>query len=653
MKKEYNELKNYLEKCSKSYYQDSKSIISDFEYDMKLKELEKLEDQLEIPLLERFSYKVGNDLTKNGSKVKHSSPMLSLANTYDTNDVSKWFNDIGGREVIIETKIDGASFTATYENGKLVKCCTRGDGEYGESILENAIFIKSLKISKNWSGEIRGELVFSKEGFTELNKNKQFANPRNALSGSIKLLDSNLFRERADAILAIAYWVQGNENKTQIEDLELIKSLGLKTPEYYSASNIEEIMNYINKIGNSSQDFEYVIDGAVLKVNDKTVWNQIGYTSHNPKFATCFKYKQEAVKTKINDITIQIGRTGKATAVAELEPVEIDGTVVSRVTLNNPEYIKTNDIRINDYVDVIKSACIIPLITKVYKDERDENSVKYKYPKNCPCCGSKLEKLNPEHADVYCTNNNCSARTVDKIINFCNNLNILGFAEIVVQKLFDNDIVRSISDLFSLKDHKEEFCKLERFGEKQFQNLCDEIEKSKSNPLEKIISSLGIPNVALKTAKNLKKKFLSLKVLEGATIEELEETEDIGELTAKSIYNWFRNTENKKLIKLLETEGYILSEESSEEKPTIDLTGKTFCITGALSLKRETYVDLIETCGGKVVGSVSSKLSYLITNDKTTGTTKNIKAKELGIPILNEKELLHLCDALTLLKELS
>jgi len=654
IKREYLELRDLLIKCSNSYYKDSVSLISDYEFDMKMKELEKLETELQIPLKERFSYKVGNDLVEDGTKIKHETPMLSLANTYNKDDVTKWYEDIGGGDVVVEAKIDGASFSATYKDGKLVKCVTRGDGEYGESILENAIYIKSLNnLPDLFTGEIRGELVFTKEGFKELNKDGKFSNPRNALSGSIKMLDHELFKnERAPYIIAVCYWLPKTTASTQYKDLQYLESLGLIVPHYEKASSADKMMDAIFNIENIKKTLDYEIDGAVMKLDDQSKWNELGYTSHNPRFATCYKYKQEAVKTKINDITIQIGRTGKATAVAELEPVEIDGSIVSRVTLNNPEYIKANDIRIGDYVDVIKSACIIPLITKVYKDERSWDSTEYHYPKVCPVCGKKLVKLNEEHSDIYCVNEECQARQVDRIINYCNSLDIQGFAEVVVEKLHSANLLNRIDDLYDLHNHKPEFCTLERCGEKQFNNLINEIEKSKSASFDKLIAGLGIPNVGPKMAKTLAKKFLNMKALEGATQQELEWTEDCGPITAEAIYKWFRQPANKNLLRLLESEGQNMSCETVEDKASVDLSGKTFCITGALSLTREKYIDLIEACGGKVVGSVSKKLSYLITNDKTTGTTKNLKAKELGIPILSEKELLKLCDAITLLKEL-
>lgn len=655
----YKELKELLIKASDEYYKNNNSIMSDFEFDMKMKELEKMEKEQGYRDEDSPTIKPGSDLSTVNEENKHGRPMLSLENCYSFDEVEKWYDDmkkatgLSNPEVVVDCKWDGGSGALRYSNGELYKALTRGDGEQGENITENIkycdknIWAPKKSFGSGFSGEARGELIMTKKGFEKLNINGKYQNARNLLSGSLKLLDIYEFIPRADTIKFYAYWLENSTNIRYSHDLLTLKNFGFDVGPYYICQSIEEIRNAIDTIEKS--DFDCSIDGAVLKLNEKKYWGEIGSTSKFPRWAKAYKYKQERVQSKITKIEFWIGRSGKITPVAWFEPRFLDGSTVQKATLNNEDFYKNMDVAVDDIVEIQKAAAIIPQIINV--QFRPLNRKKVPFPTKCPCCGTKLVKHNEEHNDLYCDNPDCKSRVVDQIINYTHAIECDGFAEIIVERLHDADILNSISDLYKLKNYKEKIARLDRLSKNMADKLCKNIENTKTADFWKVLSGLGIPNVGPKTAKILAKHFKTMKVLESATQSELEMVDDIAELTAMGIVNWFKT--HRQLIRDLEAAGvnFSIEETTEDDKPSIDLSDKTFCITGALSLNRETYIDLIEACGGKVVGSVSKKTSYLITNDKTTGTTKNIKAKQLGIPILNEKELLEMCDALNLLKE--
>lgn len=656
----YKELKELLIKASNAYYIDNNPIMSDYEFDIKLNELEKLEQQQGFADEDSPTRKPGSDLELVDMTNKHGRPMLSLENTYSFEEIEKWYNDVikatgdNSPEVIVDAKYDGGSGALRFNQSGLQKALTRGNGEVGEDITQNVkycsdnIWSKKSYYGMPFIGEVRGELIMTKEGFNKLNNDGKYQNARNLLSGSLKLLDIYEFIPRAESIKFYAYWLEESTNQTYEGDLAQLKMFGFDVGKYYVCHNIDEIKKAINEL--ETADLGVALDGAVLKLNNKKYWSQLGSTSKFPRWARAYKYKQESVQTVIRKIEFWAGRTGKITPVAWFEPRFLDGSTIQKATLNNKDFYDAMDIAVGDTVSVQKAAAIIPQIISV--DNRPIDRVKIPFPKKCPNCGAKLVKHNEAHADWYCDNIDCSARIVDQIINYTHALEIDGFAEIIVERLYGANLLNSISDLYRLNEHIEEISKLERLSEKIARKLAANIEDSKTNDFWKLLTGLGIPNVGPKTAKVLAKKFKTMKVLQTANREDFLEVEDIGEIVSESIILYFQN--HKKLIQELTdfgvnmTEGYL----NEDNKPSINLEGKTFCITGALSLTRDIYINLIETCGGKVVSSVSKKTSYLITNDKTTGTTKNMKARELGIPILNERELLEMCDSLSLLKEI-
>lgn len=658
---EYKELKELLIEASRSYYQDSVSIMSDYEFDMKMKKLEEMEERQGYKDQDTPTVRPGSDLSTQNPENTHGRPMLSLENTYNFEEIDKWYEDmkkatgLENPEVVVNPKWDGGSGAIRYDrSGNVYKALTRGDGEVGEDITQNINYCNAnLWPAKRlygmpFTGEVRGELIMTNSGFNELNKESKYQNARNLLSGSLKLLELNDFVERAPHIKFFAYWLEDSENKKYSEDLGLLKMYGFEVGDYYICKNIDEIKDAINKI--ETTKFDVLIDGAVMKLNEKKFWGAIGSTSRAPRWARAFKYKQPSIETTIKKVEFWVGRTGKVTPVAWFEPVTLDGSLIQKATLNNKEFYYKMDVAPGDIVEVQKAAAIIPQIINVVK--RHPGRKVTWFPVNCPCCGQTLRKHKQEHNDYYCDNQYCKSRIVDQIINYTHSVECDGFAEVITERLCDAGLLTSIADLYKLKDRKEDMAKLPRLSLGVADTLCQNIENAKNADFWKVLAGLGIPNVGPKTAKTLAKKFKTIKILESATQVELEETEDIAEITAKGIIQWFRD--NHDLIRKLEEVGVNLSIEIRDEddKPEIDLTGKTFCITGALSLTRDIYTEIIEACGGKVVSSVSSKTSYLITNDKTTGTTKNKKAQELGIPILNEKELLEMCDALHLLKEI-
>lgn len=656
---DYKSLKELLIKANDAYYKNNNPIMSDYEFDMKLKELEKMERLQGFSDDDSPTRRPGSDLENVDMTNRHGRPMLSLENTYSFEEIEKWYNDCikatgdTKLEVIVDPKYDGGSGALRFNPSGLQKALTRGSGIEGEDITQNIkycsdnVWSRKMAYGMPFVGEVRGELIMTKDGFEELNKDGKYQNARNLLSGSLKLLDVYEFIPRAESIKFYAYWLEDSTNQTYEGDLTQLKMFGFDVGKYYVCHNLEEIKNAINEL--EVADLGVALDGAVMKLNNKKYWSELGETSKFPRWARAYKYKQESTQTTIKKIEFWAGRTGKITPVAWFEPRFLDGSTIQKATLNNKDFYDAMDIAIGDTVSVQKAAAIIPQIISV--DSRPSDRVKIPFPKKCPICGSKLVKHNEAHADWYCDNPDCSARIVDQIINYTHALEIDGFAEVIVERLYDAGLLNSITDLYKLKDHITEISKLERLSENLAKKLADNVEKSKSNDFWKLLAGLGIPNVGPKTAKVLSKKFKTMKILESSNKEDFLEIEDIGEIVSDSIINYFKT--HKKLVQDLEAFGVNMSEKIADDnKPTISLVGKTFCITGALSLTRDVYINLIETCGGKVVSSVSKNTSYLITNDKTTGTNKNIKARQLGIPILNERELLEMCDALSLLKEI-
>lgn len=641
----YKELKDFLIKCSNAYYKNSSQIISDYDFDLKLKELEKMEKEQGYSDSDSPTKKPGSDITENVSR-KHNRPMLSLENTYNSEEVEDWYvkmqKIIGNNpEVITEYKYDGGSCAIRFKNGKIILALTRGDGEVGEDITENVKLLDWNNISEDFSGEVRGELIITKKGFLELNKDGKYANARNLLSGSMKLLDRNEFKKRAKYIKFFAYWFENDIFKNHYKNIEYLKKNGFETAMMICCKNYNDIEKAINKIENEKPNLEIDIDGAVMKINETKYWSVIGETSKFPKWAKAYKYNPEEAITIVKNIEFWCGQTGKITPVAILEPILLSGSTISKATLNNKEYMENLNIKIGDHVRIKKAAEIIPFIIGVCKEMRTGKETLVKFPKECPICGSKLKKISEEQADYYCQNENCPGRVRELISNYTHSLEIDGFADIIIDRLYLAGYLKSIKDLFLLENHIAEISNLDRLSKNLIKKLIGNIEKSKNNEFWKFISGIGIKNVGPKTAKILVEKFKNIDNLMNATKEELMSINDIGDIVADSIINYFSKNENIEFIKFMKEQGQNLKSEK-ESNNKLSLNDLSFCITGALSRPRSYYENEIEKYGGKIVGSVSKKTNYLVTNDTNTNSAKNKKAKELNINIINEEELLKL-----------
>ena len=634
----YKELKELLIKANEAYYKNANPILSDYEFDMKMKELEAMEASQGFADDDSPTRKPGSDLSNINNSNSHGRPMLSLENTYNYDDVRKFYDDImkatnGKATFIVNPKWDGNSGAIRYKNGKSYKALTRGSGEIGEDITMPVNYCNEniWNVNKSFSGEVRGELIITNNGFEELNADGKYQNARNLVAGSLKLLELDKFIPRADKIKFYAYWLEDSKNETYEGDLKELERNNFDVGVYFKCSSYEEVMDAIKKI----QEYKYdvAIDGAVIKLNEKKYWNEIGSTAKFPRWAKAYKYKQESIKSKVLDITFSVGRTGKITPVAWFEPKFIDGSEIQKATLNNKEFYASMDVAIGDIVEVQKAAAIIPQIINV---ERTKNRKVVEFPTVCPCCGFTLRKHNEDQADLFCDNPTCSSRIVDQIINYTHAIECDGFAEIIVNRLHENGYLNSISDLYELKNHIDGIAKLDRLSKNMAEKLCANVEASKSVAFWKVLSGLGIPNVGGKTAKILVKKFKSIDNLMAASLVDLTNVEDIAEITATSIITYFE--QNKTLIEALKSHGVNMADNSVATTATT-ISNLIFCITGALSMKREQYVELIEAAGGKVSSSVSKKTNYLVNNDINSTSTKNQTAKELNIPIINEDEL--------------
>ena len=637
---DYKKLKEIVKKYSDSYYKDSVSLVSDEEYDNLMKELVSLEEEQGFFDLDSPTQIPGSDLT-NLKTLKHKRPMLSLQDFRTFEEIEEWYRKMSeyekNPEVVVELKYDGMSGAVRFKKGKIMQALTRGNGEIGEDITTNVSLIKDFeKMPLSWEKEVRGELLMTKKEFERLNKDGKYACARNLASGTLKLLDEEKFKERE--LIFFAYWLEESSNKKHSEDLEELIKNNFKVGTYFICRNLQEIKEAITEIENMKKDLDFEIDGAVLKINKKDLWEKIGSTAKNPKWSIAYKYQALVAETVVNDIEFWVARTGKVTPVAILKPVFLAGSNIQKATLSNDNCMKELKIRVGDTVKVRRACEIVPEIFEVVSHAKDSKVPIF--PKICPECGSELKKKNEAHADYYCLNENCPARIVGKIVNFTHTLDIDGFAEILVERLREKKLLCSISDLYKIEERKEQFFSVERLGKKTVENMIKNINAHKNVPLEKFIQALGIPNVGAQTAKALAKKFLSLEKIMEAEEEEIKTAEDIGPIISLSIKEFFQDKENKKLVDFLQEK--ILIQNTLPKKEEF-LFGKTFCITGKLNTKtREEYYKDIESNGGSISESVSSKTSFLVTNDENSGSSKNLKAKELGITIINEEKLKNL-----------
>lgn len=642
-KKTYDKLIDDLKKYSNSYYIDNISLISDEEFDFLLKQVEKIEEEHpEWKRTDSPTLSPGSDLVEAEFSNAHSRPMLSLENTYNEEDVTRWYKkmeEVVGTnpEVVLEYKFDGNSCGIRFSGGNVIKALTRGNGIIGEDITNN---IKTLldvqNIDSSFSQECRGEIIMPKDEFKRLNQDNQYANARNLASGTLKLLDVEEFKKRK--LWFFAYWLENSKNAKHSQDLEYLKSAGFRTGDYYICHNLKELIDKINYIGEIKKQLPFEIDGAVMKLNDKKYWDVLGATSKFPRYAKAFKYHQEVAQTKVLSIDFQVGRSGKITPVATLEPIFIDGSTVSRATLNNVDFLKQIDVRVDDIVYVQKAAAIIPQIIGVNLLLRKKSSKEVVIPEFCPECGSKLVKED-NRVDIFCKNNLCPGRIIDKLIYYTHILEIDGFGDEIIERFHYLGLLNSIEDLYSLKDKRNELIKLERLGEKSIDKLLINIENSKKASVDKFLAAIGIKGIGVKMAKVIMKHYPDIDSLINSNIEELSSIDGIGNIKATDIKSELEKTETISLIEKLKSLGVNMSSYDVVLNNNDLIANKSFCITGALSMPRKEYEKLIENNGGKNVSSVTSKTSFLVTNDTSSGSSKNLKAKELGVKIINEEQL--------------
>lgn len=653
IEKRINELIEIINRASYEYYTLDKPTITDQEYDDYYHELEKLEAKYPEFVKDNSPTKrVGGKIIDSFKKVTHTVPMMSLGDIFSEYEVREFDErikkTIPNPTYVCELKIDGLSVSLIYENGKLVRGATRGDGITGEDITHNVETIKSVPLTIDFKDylEVRGEIYMPKKSFEELNKirekNKEslFANPRNAAAGSMRQLDSSIVAKR-NLSTFIYHLPEPNKYNlsTHSATLEFMKNLNfIVNPNIIVANDIEEVISYINKWTKKRDELPYEIDGIVIKVNDIAEQRKIGYTARTPKWAIAYKFPAAEVLTKLTNIEFCVGRTGKVTPRADLNPVHLAGSVISSVTLHNEDYIKEKDIMINDTIVIHKAGDVIPEVVRVVTERRDGTQIPFKMPNVCPICGSKLEKKENEAA-YYCKNKLCDARNIESLIHFVSRdaMYIDGFGERIIEDFYNMGYLKTIVDFYELKKYKQELMELEGFGEKSIQNLLAGIEKSKENSLERLIFALGIRHVGKKTAKIIAQNYGTMDNIFNANYEDLVAINDIGEIIAKSVFEWFREEKNIKIIEQLKN--YNLNMDYLGQKVVIqeEFYEKTFVLTGTLTeYSRDEASELISNFGGKVTNSVTKKTDVVVVGENP-GSKFN-KAKELGITIWTEEE---------------
>ena len=661
VKKRIHQLRKEIDYHNKLYYEESRNIISDFDYDKKIQELIKLEElHPEFKSASSPSVKVGGKITKDFNTFDHNVPMLSLSNTYSNQDlldfdkrVKKNLN-IEEVEYLCELKYDGVALSIYYENGLFKRALTRGDGEKGDDISNNVITIKTLplKLSESVDLEVRGEAFISKSNFMILNDEKRlnneelFSNPRNTASGSLKMQDSSIVAERRINCYLYSL-ISDKENITnQEESLNYLKNLGLNVPStFQKCKNISEVKEYIDYWENKREDLDVETDGIVIKVNKLEYQKILGNTAKSPRWAIAFKYKSESKKTKVLDIRFQVGRTGAITPVALLDPVELGGSIVKRASLHNSNEIDRLDVRINDSVHIEKGGEIIPKVTKVDISERVLDTGKFKFINNCPACDTELKTIE-DQAVHYCPNyKKCPPQVSGRIEHFIskNAMNIEFLGPETVKGLINEGLIRDISDLYllkyddiiNLKFNIDEEDKIRSLKNKSCENILRSIEKSKENEFSNVLFGLGIRYVGKTTAKKLAKSMKSIDAIISADYNKFIEVEEIGDKIAQSLIKYFNDSENLLIIEKLKSSGLIFSYEDTNQIKSSNLKNKIFVISGKFeNYSREELQKVIEENSGKVSKSLSSKTSFLLAGENV-GPMKKIKAQELKINILD------------------
>ena len=648
-KEKYDNLVQQIQKANLEYYTLSCPSITDNEYDSLMVELLELEKKHpEFVTVNSPSQKVGDKILDGFKKVKRTEQMASLADVFNEQELSDWYDKTmtalnNTVDTVAEMKIDGLSIELIYDNGQLQYAATRGDGFVGEDVTENIRTIPSVPkvITEKGHVEVRGEVYLPKKQLEIINAEQiangkpPFANCRNLAAGTLKNLDTAVCKKRKLDAWIYYFWNAGDYGITNHNDaLTKLKEMGFRTnPEAKLIKTKKELLEYVKEYTEKRNSLDYDIDGIVLKVNSFSYYKTLGKTAKVPHWAIAYKFPPELVITKLNDITWQVGRTGKLTPVAELQPVLVSGSMVSRATLHNEDFINEKEIMIGDYVVIKKAGDVIPAVDSVVKERRDKTQKPFVMIDKCPDCGSELTKID---AHTFCTNDNCPSRLLNKIIHFCEKeaMDINGMGEKTCEMLINNNIISSIEDIYT-NVTVEKVKALDGFSDSSANNLVNGINNSKSNSLEKLLCGLGIKEVGHKMAEVLARYFITYDALALSSEEELLNIQDVGPVAAKSIYEFTHNDTNKNVISTLISNGVntkYLGNINTGDK----LKNKVFVITGALSKPRSEFEKMIKENGGKVSGSVSSKTTYLLAADGEESSTKYKTAVSLGIEIINE-----------------
>ena len=654
-KERIEELRKQTQYYANKYYDEDKPEISDFEYDMLMVELRNLEKQYpEFKSKESLTQKVGGHVKEGFQKVTHEVPLQSLQDVFSIEEVEEFDtrmkqkakeNKIEKVTYVVETKIDGLSAALEYKNGKFVRGATRGNGLVGEDITENLKTIKTIpmELKDKIDITVRGEVFIGKKDFEKMNQEREeneeelFANARNAAAGSLRQLDSSITASRPlDIYIFNVQKIEGKEFNSHFEELEYLDKLGFHVnPVRIPCHNMQEVEKAIEKIGEDRENLTFGIDGAVVKIDNLKFREILGTTAKTPRWAVAYKYPPEKKETILKDIICQVGRTGVITPMAVLEPVKVAGSTISKTTLHNEDFIKEKDLKIGDTVVIQKAGDVIPEIVEVKKEKRTGNEKEFEMPKQCPVCGAKTVREEGEAA-IRCTGIECPAKLFRNLVHFVSReaMNIDGLGENIIQQLLDKKLIENIADIYTLTF--EEIASLKKNGKKFAQNLIDSINKSKENDLYHLLTALGIRHVGVKASKLLARKYKTMDNLMQASLEELSEIKDIGEIMATSIEEFFKQEQTQDLIQKLKDASVNMNylEEAGEDNR---FEGKTFVLTGSLEkYTRGEASNIIEKLGGKTSGTVSKKTDYVLAGEEAG--SKLTKAQNLGVTIISETE---------------
>lgn len=656
VKEEVNTLKEKINQANIDYYEKDNPELSDYDYDQLMKQLIDLEEKYpELKTEDSPTQRVGGKALESFEKVHFTSPKLSLGNAFDAKDLRDFDRRIKkefpNAEYCVEYKFDGLTVVLDYEDGRFVLGATRGDGQTGENITKNLETVKSipLKLKEDVTLEVRGEVLIHKKYFEKLNEMREakgetpFANPRNAAAGSLRQLDPKIAASRPLDIFVFNLESDLANIKTHSQSLEYLSSLGFKVSPVKVFKSIDEVIIYINEVEHGiRQNLSFDIDGMVIKVNQFDIREEIGNTTKSPRWAIAYKFAPEEAETTLTGITIQVGRTGVLTPVAELIPTPLAGSVISRATLHNEDYVKEKDIRVGDKVLIRKAGDVIPEVVAPIESKRTGEEVPFTMPEYCPVCGSDTFRI-PGEAATRCLNLDCPAQVFGRIVHFASRdaMDIEGLGPAVIQQLLDKNFITVVTDIYDLYQQEEELIKLEKLGKKSVSNLLKAIEESKTRDFSRVIYSLGIPLIGERASRLLAENFKDMDELSQASVETIADINDIGEKMAENVVDFFKTPSNIAIVNRLKEIGVNMKATEKKENVSEALAGKKVVITGTLpTMGRKEAKALLESHGAKVVSSISKKTDYVLAGENPG--SKYEKAVSLNIPILSEEDLKNL-----------